>query len=1418
MADKLIDIKKIVRNKSKANTTNGEMDEIINLRNEDGNWKPLPANVEIWQSLTANQGIANYSQIFIHTGKDYKHVLGIEKVTHRIMYLGNVVGNDVECNLEPIYTTVTASADRCDIHQVGNLLCINDYDYVKYLLWKDGEYKSKSADMNELDSEGFLAPDGLSQLRVVPTCDENGVPKILVTYGNLSENQFTSWDSVKEEAAANGLSMIAQVRKIAKECGMLNGFTVGVVAYKLYDGSYTFASRPILLSQPCDDGTRYEKQYGFEDVADVCKSNSSHVFKNSVIQDDMPIIKTNGKAHSYRYNPKAMNVVWQKNSKYAPEKYSLNKRSYYWNSTMTGAVGKMSDDKKTEACKENCEIYWDGGEQGLNVGEQFKEGVVDSGGQDKGVVSYGELPLYKRDMSKDESDDNIPVGFDMFSMTVRKKSKNYYNCFQEIDSTVSLRGSMMQEITVPYEERLKSGYRNFEMQRGCDCFNPPNAFSVVHCEPANNNDTCHNFISGARKVKNVDQVYGFAMTNQLQVKVGQYSPDFADVISDVCVFISSEVYSADENKGTAINVPLTDVCRVNKHTNGTAVKVTGATIYANPKEDKKLSQDIKDIPVLYKVWEKPYKNIDTNNWIDIDLSDVLNILEECETLNVDAISCRNSLKAKCSYLYNGRLHLGNIEEKYFDGFPLSYFEMADQWKKSAYTNYSRSLASAYDFRDTGGKNTNLPAFKYIGDEQTPIYVAYFATISTDAEGHNTITKGNLYTSDTYGSLVRYIDSDSGQYYTTDNEDVRYDITTAKFDYNNGTTWTTVDEFIMQEPGTSDDDGKFIVFRVTPRSSIDFTFDEDKISESGHKYYTHHDNEKVGVFEDLVNNENSKWRKLFNILDPVSSMITQTTIHAVKEVIKEIKKSSNKSSYEDLLTTIKNVDKGTKVNHQLAADKYFLTRIFGSMWWQYDVCKQWNDSSSSLGKEYPVYIVVEIETDEGTRVVGRIEKRTNVKPLNPMLSYPDGRATKMRIGYIDEENNKAHEKEFKLEPFAALACSVYVDEAVKPIEWWNDTTDVTFDNATYIKKTNGVWDINRVSFIEDRRNVLKVSSTQSPLYFPAENTYQVGNGEILGLCANTKALSEGQWGDAPLYVFCSDGIQGLFVDSTGQLCYPNSRPISREVCNNPHSITPIDDAVVYSSNRGLFMISGAQNVEISKPAEGNPLRFTDSTSTDYLESSKLFLDIVANQSWLTDAMANAPTTEDFKEYIKNAECGWGYDHTELWVSNHNKDYTYIFSDGGWSKVMRKIDYYINDYPRTYYISNNKVYDQNNNDNSVTDCFMVSRPMVVNGETAKTLTRAWLYGDFDVESIATSDGKKKHKASIIVYGSHDGSKFSYIGIGGTKGRSRNIVAKLHRMSMRYMRIVFVGRLKVDSLIECFGVDFKAAWGEDSTTKVR
>lgn len=75
--------------------------------------------------------------------------------------------------------------------------------------------------------------------------------------------------------------------------------------------------------------------------------------------------------------------------------------------------------------------------------------------------------------------------------------------------------------------------------------------------------------------------------------------------------------------------------------------------------------------------------------------------------------------------------------------------------------------------------------------------------------------------------------------------------------------------------------------------------------------------------------------------------------------------------------------------------------------------------------------------------------------------------------------------------------------------------------------------------------LRVSAVYNPFSFPQTNTYTISSGSVLGMAAATAALSQGQYGEFPLYVFTTDGIWALRQGS-GDILYASQSPVNREV--------------------------------------------------------------------------------------------------------------------------------------------------------------------------------------------------------------------------------------------------------------------------------
>ena len=132
-----------------------------------------------------------------------------------------------------------------------------------------------------------------------------------------------------------------------------------------------------------------------------------------------------------------------------------------------------------------------------------------------------------------------------------------------------------------------------------------------------------------------------------------------------------------------------------------------------------------------------------------------------------------------------------------------------------------------------------------------------------------------------------------------------------------------------------------------------------------------------------------------------------------------------------------------------------------------------------------------------------------------------------------------------------------------------------------------------------------SVVNNPFLFEASGDNTVGTGSILGIIANTEAISHGQFGQYPLMVFTSEGIYAMSVTNEGM--YGSIHPISREVCFENSPLVPTDKLVYFVSKKGLMAASGAETAPMSEQLKGGRPNMEDGGFANYLKSALIAYD-------------------------------------------------------------------------------------------------------------------------------------------------------------------------------------------------------------------
>ena len=409
----------------------------------------------------------------------------------------------------------------------------------------------------------------------------------------------------------------------------------------------------------------------------------------------------------------------------------------------------------------------------------------------------------------------------------------------------------------------------------------------------------------------------------------------------------------------------------------------------------------------------------------------------------------------------------------------------------------------------------------------------------------------------------------------------------------------------------------------------------------------------------------------------------------------------------------------------------------------------------------IYVI--IETEDGKKVVKRDPVARSEKVFG-YFSYPDSRASKIIVEYSDGSQKLV---ELKPHPHRNEAYCVYV----RMKQTGNGTVPVIINPESSITKQTYTVDDK-----EAAKNILKVSAVDNPFYFPTAQTYKF-EGKIVGLASNAEAISPGQFGLFPLYVFTDTGIWAMQVDTSGQGAYTTQSPFSREVCSG--AICPVSGGVVFSTDKGVMVISGGQVAELSAALDGFEVDFFEENATMW---EKIF------EKAGKDAVVNPVP---IREYIKGAVIAYNYHYNEIILSNKTKDYSYVYSltNQVWSVIDTVFDLTTNKYPELV------VFDK-----EIGKMYTFGDGGAWNNVVA--ITRPFTMGSLDFKRIRQAGLRTTYEGQLNFYvlGSVDGANFVCI-TGKEYDADRNesevqrdlITAMSRSKQYKYFAIAIAGNIK-------------------------
>lgn len=459
------------------------------------------------------------------------------------------------------------------------------------------------------------------------------------------------------------------------------------------------------------------------------------------------------------------------------------------------------------------------------------------------------------------------------------------------------------------------------------------------------------------------------------------------------------------------------------------------------------------------------------------------------------------------------------------------------------------------------------------------------------------------------------------------------------------------------------------------------------------------------------------------------------------------------------------------------------------------------------------------------------------PFQPMLAFPSTMATEMEIYYYNYIYSKYYKLKVTLRQSKTLGLSYYLNLGNRYTGGLNDntlsggninTSDVTYSRAyddrnlpiyiqhkkyNYVEKEDGSYEWNKDSYTETNlfteitkdeydkvlkycqnsknikttQSLIKVSEAENPMVFPAKNSVQVGSSIINALTANTRPISEGQFGEAPLYAFTDEGVWVLMTNQEGT--YDARQPANRDICSNPKGILQIDDAVLFPTERGIMMQRGRDSECITDVLDGYPFVFTQIFKNDY--QKKLL------------ALGGIPESDTqyirFRTFLQKASLIYDYYDNRIIVFRPDYTYAYVYSlkSRMWGTMHNVFRSTVNSYPESYAINQRgkivDVYIKEPSDN--VSYFFCTRPLTLGQENIhKTMFKSIIRGYFR--------NAAEGKVGVVLYGSNDLFNWFYI-----HSSVNQLLAGMAGSPYKYFRFAVMGSLNYDESIHSVGTEFVA-----------
>lgn len=399
-----------------------------------------------------------------------------------------------------------------------------------------------------------------------------------------------------------------------------------------------------------------------------------------------------------------------------------------------------------------------------------------------------------------------------------------------------------------------------------------------------------------------------------------------------------------------------------------------------------------------------------------------------------------------------------------------------------------------------------------------------------------------------------------------------------------------------------------------------------------------------------------------------------------------------------------------------------------------------------------------------------------------LSYPDTRCVEVEVHrYLRSTGDWQYGKKIPMEPHPWLECSFAF------LGWGTSLTAALF-NPEYENA------LEPDPFAEEKRvmltpNKIFLSEFENPFLFPAGNIITFPD-DVVGAAVTSAPLSEGQVGDFDLYVFTQGGIRVLSTGADGTFSasrvYPTN--LSRHVAL-PGTITPLEQAIVFVTEKGVMLLSGGQVTELSLYMNGRP----------YVLDSDL-AQLLSQSEWAD--LVGSIEGEPIMAFMRNARAAYDSKGARLVFFNPTKNYQYVYmlDTQTWHKTSTGVvlPTILNSYPDCLV-----AFPQNGGQPRVLNFSTILDDGELLSDTASPVRGIIITRPFELDEPDV----RKSISSIRIRGRYNRNDVQYILLGSFDGIHWKRLRSLRGGSYKLFRMVILTNLSPTERITWIDIDYQS-----------